>query len=104
MRANRSSMARPSEFGAVLPKRRDGRVRLACSRTGGRSDDLEHASADEGNSTHRHRRRDAAGGGGEWPPPRRTSAPPDRADRGATKAAPPPQWDDTHKTRVRVLN
>jgi len=35
---------------------------LACSRTAGRSDDLEHASADEGNSTHRHRRRDAAGG------------------------------------------
>jgi len=39
------------EFGSVLPERRHGRIGFARARAAGRSDDFEHASADEGNST-----------------------------------------------------
>src|SRR5467141_410394 len=64
MRADCSSVGSAPEFGSVLPERRHGRIGFARARAAGRSDDFEHASADEGNSTHRHRRRDAAGGEG----------------------------------------
>src|SRR6267143_1704823 len=59
MRAHRPGMARTSEFGSVLPERCDGRIRFACSRTAGRSDDLKHASPNERNCADRYRRRNA---------------------------------------------